>query len=276
MKIDVTILLVVRNAEKYISECIESVLSQTYTDFEFLIVDNVSTDNTVNIIKSFVDFRIRLILNQQNYIEALNTGMSLAKGKYIARIDADDKMFPDRIKEQVQVMTTFPDVDICGSWAVTFGSVSCTISNGQGRIENPIAELLRRNFICHPSTLLKKKFFIENNLKHKNYEYAEDYKLWLDAALSGGVFYIIPHPLIQYRMSKDQVSYRKRHEQDITAKKIRNEILLIILNDKTISVNAELQNIYMSLEKINNEQKIAASDVIEIMSFIYKSVCHNQ
>ena len=59
-------------------------------------------------------------------------------------------------------------------------------------------------------------------------------------------------------------------------KKIRNEILLIILNDKTISVNAELQNIYMSLEKINNEQKIAASDVIEIMSFIYKSVCHNQ
>lgn len=154
MKIDVTILLVVHNAEKYISECIDSVLAQTYTDFEFLILDNVSTDDTVSIIESYADIRIRLVLNQQDYIEALNTGMSLAKGKYIARIDADDKMYPNRIKEQMQVMTTFPDVDICGSWVKTFGDASYTIANGQGRIENPLAELLRRNFICHPSTLL--------------------------------------------------------------------------------------------------------------------------
>ena len=276
MKIDVTILLVVHNAEKYISECIDSVLAQTYTDFEFLILDNISTDETVSIIESYADTRIRLVLNQQEYIEALNTGMSLAKGKYIARIDADDKMYPNRIKEQMQVMATFPDVDICGSWVKTFGDASYTIANGQGRIENPLAELLRRNFICHPSTLLKKSFFVENNLIYKNYEYAEDYKLWLDAALHGGVFYIIPHPLIQYRFSKDQVSYRKRNEQDITAKKIRNEILLIILNDENISCNVEFQYIYKCLEKINMEQKISISDVIEIMSFLYKLLCRKQ
>lgn len=273
MKINVTVLLVVHNAEKYISECIESVLAQSYKAFEFLIVDNVSTDETVRVIEGFKDSRIRLVLNKHSYIEALNSGMALAKGKYIARIDADDKMFPDRIKEQMQVMTTFPDVDICGSWATTFGDSSHTFSYGQGRIENPLAELLRGNFICHPSTMFRKKFFEENRLAYKNYEYAEDYKLWMDATLSGGIFYIIPHPLVQYRMSKDQVSYKKRYEQGLTAKRIRNEILLLILNDKRISVNTEFQDIYKNLENINIKQKIAISDVIEIISFLYKSLC---
>ena len=273
MEINVTILLVVHNAETYISECIESVLAQTYEAFEFLIVDNVSTDNTVSIINSFSDSRINLILNKHNYIEALNTGISIAKGKYIARIDADDKMFPNRIQEQVQIMKTFPDVDICGSWATTFGGASHTLSYGQGIIENPLAELLRGNFLCHPSTMFRKKIFKENNLKYKNYDYAEDYKLWLDTALLGGVFYIIPHPLILYRISKDQVSYRKRSEQIATAKRIRNEILLLILNDKKISVYTEFQEIYKCLEKMNNEQKIDTSAVIEIISFLYKSLC---
>ena len=111
------------NAEKYIAESIESILSQTFTDFEFIIINDASTDSTKEIIESFQDSRIILINNEQNLgvAKSLNIGIATAKGKYIARMDADDISLPERFQTQFNFMEKNPDIDICGSWARMFG-----------------------------------------------------------------------------------------------------------------------------------------------------------
>lgn len=273
---DITILLVAYNAEQYISECIKSVLAQTFKTFEFLIIDDGSTDNTVKIIRNFTDSRIRLVYNNHDYIKSLNKGMLLAKGEYIARIDADDKMHPDRIQKQMEIMTTFPNVDVCATWVKTFGNTIRLISGHQGFIKKSLAELLLGNFICHPSTMFRSSFFHEHGITYKNYDCAEDYRLWVDVALHGGVFYIIPYPLTLYRISYDQVSYKQRFQQNAKAQEIRYEILLKIINENNIPSFNEFQTIYKCLEKMNNRHLIGASDVLMFISYLYKQLVCKQ
>lgn len=108
----VSIYMPMYNASRYLRECIDSVLAQTFTDFEFLIADDGSTDNSVKIVESYSDPRIRLIKREHDYIATLNTLISEAKGKYIAKMDADDIMTPNRISDQFSFMESNTDVDI--------------------------------------------------------------------------------------------------------------------------------------------------------------------
>src|SRR5690348_7082970 len=112
----VTVLMPVYNSEKYIWAAIHSVINQTWNDFELLIVNDGSTDGTQEIIKSFADDRIVLI-NQENggVAKALNKGLMHAKGDYIARFDADDICFPDRLEEQVNFLDKHEDYVVVGS-----------------------------------------------------------------------------------------------------------------------------------------------------------------
>lgn len=100
----VSILLPMYNAESYIRDCIKSILSQTYENLEILVMDDGSEDNSVPIVTDFNDKRLKVIKCKHNYIETLNYGLKLCKGKYIARMDADDIMFGNRIEEQVSIM----------------------------------------------------------------------------------------------------------------------------------------------------------------------------
>ena len=95
--VEISVCMPSYNASQYIGECIDSVLNQSFTDFKFVIVDDGSTDNTVQIIKEYADSRIRLIENDHDFIESLNTSIRLAEGKYIARMDSDDIMMPNRL-----------------------------------------------------------------------------------------------------------------------------------------------------------------------------------
>ena len=119
----VTVLMPVYNGEMYLREAIDSILHQTFTDFEFLIINDGSTDNSETIILSYDDSRIRYEKNDSNLklIATLNKGIELAKGKYIVRMDADDISIPDRIEKQVAFLEKNPDVGICGSWFTAFG-----------------------------------------------------------------------------------------------------------------------------------------------------------
>ena len=105
MKPILTVLMPVYNSEKYLAEAIESILSQSYTDFEFLIINDGSTDRSETIIKSYNDKRIIYIKNKSNLglIKTLNKGISLVKTKYLARMDSDDKSHPERLKKQIQL-----------------------------------------------------------------------------------------------------------------------------------------------------------------------------
>ncbi|SVC41049.1 uncharacterized protein METZ01_LOCUS293903, partial [marine metagenome] len=109
----ITVLMPVYNGAKYLNEAIDSILNQTFQNFEFIIIDDGSTDDSVKIIKSYDDNRIRLVENRNNLgqSETLNKGLSLTRGKYIARMDQDDISMPERLKKQFEFMENNSDVD---------------------------------------------------------------------------------------------------------------------------------------------------------------------
>ena len=119
----VTILMPAYNASLYIKESIESMLNQSFSDFELLIINDGSKDNTSEVVKSIVDERIRLVENEQNLglANTLNKGMKLAKGEYLARMDADDLSTPNRLQTQVDYLDSHPDVILCSMAMHQFG-----------------------------------------------------------------------------------------------------------------------------------------------------------
>lgn len=116
----ISVCMVTYNASPFLRECLDSILSQTFSDYELLIVDDGSTDDTVDIIRSYPDRRIRLIRHRHDYIASLNLLYNNALGKYIARMDADDIMVSDRLQAQYEYMEAHPETD---TWAGT-----CTVS----------------------------------------------------------------------------------------------------------------------------------------------------
>ena len=158
---EITILMPVRNGEKYIKESIDSILKQTFTDFELLIMDDGSTDRTVERIERYTDERIRLIRRKHNFIRNLNEGLELALGAYIARMDADDIMHTERLRIQLKRMKKNPNITVCGTWAKIFsdkGNERNVFHFGHEIICEPVLELLKYNMLLHPSVMVKKEF----------------------------------------------------------------------------------------------------------------------
>ena len=127
----ISVVMPAYNAEKYITEAIDSILFQTFKDFEFIIINDASTDSTKDIIESYKDPRIKLVNNEQNkgVAKSLNIGISVACGKYIARMDADDIALPERFQKQFDFMEQHPNIDVCGSWAKKTGNENEIINN---------------------------------------------------------------------------------------------------------------------------------------------------
>ena len=119
----ISVILPVFNVEKYIVECIASILNQTIQDYELLIIDDCSTDKTLEMVAGFSDNRIKIITKEKNsgLVDSLNLGMQLAKGKYIARMDGDDISVADRFEKQLQVLENDSNIKACGCWLQQFG-----------------------------------------------------------------------------------------------------------------------------------------------------------
>lgn len=219
---EVTVLMPVRNAGQFIRDAINSVLRQSYTNFELLIIDDGSTDNTVEIVREYRDPRIRLEMREHHFIDNLNEGIRIAKGKYIARMDADDIMHSERLRIQVQRMEEMPEITVCSTWMKIFGEHRITeiIRSLSGKVDKPLEALLEKNVFSHPTIMMRKEFLEKNRLGYKNYTRSEDYKLWADIACYGGQFYVEPQPLLFYRISPQQFSMQGER----AGKKIRQEI----------------------------------------------------
>jgi glycosyltransferase involved in cell wall biosynthesis len=211
----------VYNAEAYIAESIQSVFNQTLVDFELIIVDDGSTDNTVSAIRSFSDPRIVLLRNEHDFIGSLNDGIKQANGKYIARMDADDIMLPNRLQVQYDFMEQNQSIDVCGTWAESFG-------DGAGLMQTPIEHrqivttMLRYCPMIHPSVIMRRSVLKYLRKPYKrDYPAAEDYKLWTDLAGKGAQFANIPQVLLRYRQSSNQVTKRQNREMSLSSLKIR-------------------------------------------------------
>jgi len=209
----VTVLMPVFNAESYLAEAIESILGQTYTDMEILIIDDGSTDHSASIIASYRDPRIRVVQNDKNMtlVPTLNLGLDLANGYYIARMDADDVALPNRIEAQVRFLDAHPEIVVCGTGMKVIGSSTVFVPP-----TNP--EVLRyklhvRNCIAHPtvmfraSTLRDAKIYYNSDFTH-----AEDYELWNRLSENYRIANI-SRPLLHYRLSEEGVSRRHVQEQ---------------------------------------------------------------
>jgi glycosyltransferase involved in cell wall biosynthesis len=218
----VTVLMPVYNGERYLREAIDSILKQTYTEFEFLIINDGSTDKSVNVIQSYNDRRIRLVHNGGNIklIATLNRGLELAQGKYIARMDCDDISLPERLKEQVEFMEKNRNIGICGTWVKTLVSGLRLNVRYPTEPEEIKAQMLFRIAIAHPSVMMRASFIKQYKLQYNStYLHAEDYELWNRCSL---LFPLanIPKVLLKYRINRNGISQKQRDTQNQTVKQI--------------------------------------------------------
>lgn len=204
----VTVSMPAFNAERYIGEAIESILNQTYKNFELIIVDDGSTDGTRKIISGYNDPRITKIFSDvnQSLITTRNHIVSIAKGKYLAFLDADDKALPNRLELQVKFLEDGL-ADICGADHWTLNQSTGALKHSKQRhTDSDIRSLLAIcSPLCNPAVMGKTEIF--RQLPYKNtYLHAEDYCLWTEIALAGYRFANIKEKLIIYRLHSTQTS----------------------------------------------------------------------
>ena len=272
---EITILMPVRNGEKYIKESIDSILKQTFTDFELLIMDDCSTDRTVERIERYTDERIRLIRRKHNFIRNLNEGLELALGAYIARMDADDIMHTERLRIQLKRMKKNPNITVCGTWAKIFsdkGNERNVFHFGHEIICEPVLELLKYNMLLHPSVMVKKEFLFNHHIKYQNYPYVEDYKLWFDIAKAGGILFVEPQELMMLRRSDTQVTVTKKEEMFLGSIRLRKEILLYLLS---IYDNKALNSLLSDLEYLEKNKWMSYEDIFRFFVNLFNRMQSN-
>lgn len=202
----------VHNAEKHVYLAVESILAQTLRDFEFLIFDDASTDDSLQIIKKVCDPRIRLIENaeQMGLSANLNRGLKLARGEYIARMDADDISLADRLAKQVAFMRTNPDVGVCGSYAVEIGDTEKKLRIRRVKSGKSLERWIwMPSPLIHPTVMFRKKI-IEQFEYDVTLAAAQDYDLWLRLHSAGVKIDNLPKVLLLYRVHSGNVSSSKR------------------------------------------------------------------
>lgn len=230
----ISVCMPVYNRAKCIGECIESILQQTFTDFELLIVDDGSTDETCDIILSYDDPRIRLIRGEHDYIGSCNRLFDEAQGKYIARMDSDDLMLPDRLRIQYEYMDTHPEVDILG------GGIITVVNNQDNSIfKRPHVigweELLQETFFVHPTVMMRRESIMQHGLRYDaDYIYAEDFHFWFQALRAGLQLRNIDDILLKYRISDEQVTAVYNYKQKKNARKVQSAISRWIARDEEV------------------------------------------
>jgi glycosyltransferase involved in cell wall biosynthesis len=222
MEPTVTILMPVHNGEKYLQTAINSILNQTFADYEFIIIDDCSTDSSWDIMNSYKDKRIRLFRNKKRGGASItrNIGLKLSNGEYIALMDADDLSMPNRLAYQVSFMKSRPDIGICGTWARSIGKekriMRCPVRSDDIRIG-----LLFNNCFINTSVILRNEYFKRHNLLFKPFiEPAEDYELWVRCSKLFNMGNI-PKVLVNYRVHEKQASNQKKDKQALITKSVR-------------------------------------------------------
>ena len=224
----VTILMPVYNGVEYLQQTIDSLLTQTHSNFELLIIDDGSTDGSDSLVKGYFDPRIRFVKNECNMglIYTLNKGINLSKGRYIARMDADDIAAPNRLSRQLDFMFGNPGVGICGTWSRTFGKVQKSWETTYPVAhEEIVAHMIFNTALSHPTVMIdRERFPSDFEFYSANMPHAEDYDLWVRAAdvtRLGNV----PEVLLDYRLHDAQVSSKYAKIQKESADKVRNNLL---------------------------------------------------
>ena len=222
----ISVIIPTFNSEKYLKEAIESILNQTFQDFEIIVIDDNSVDNTIEILKSFNNPKIKILNGPcKGLVSALNLGLESARGEYIARMDSDDVSLPDRFEKQVKFLDEHQDCILCS------GLIQFFDDNGLGNIEGrdmnydeTKIELLFATPVFHPTVMFRNKNFKEQNLRYnEEFKACEDFELWTRVSKNYNIK-ILPEVLLNYR--KDNTN----KATNVSADLIRNTHSKIVQN----------------------------------------------
>ena len=240
----ITVLMPVYNGSRYLAEAIESILNQTFTDFEFLIIDDASKDNSLDIIKSYDDSRIRLVENDHNLGQTatLNKGIKIAKGKYIARLDQDDLSLPKRLEKQVKYLEDNPNICVVGSWWENIDENNRTLKT----VRLPIQAvecgfwlfIYGEQPVGHPCVMFRATEIISLGGYNEIYNIAQDADLWLRASANNLQFANIPEVLLSYRIHGKQGS--KNSQADVEHNSALSTFLSEILSQHVDPLSSAL------------------------------------
>lgn len=259
----VTVLMPVYNGEAFLHEAIDSILNQTFQDFEFLIINDGSTDSTEAIIQSYTDPRIRYEKNPQNLrlIATLNKGIDLARGEYIARMDADDISMPNRLEKQVIFMDSHPEVGLLGAAFDTFNENGHLASVCYAATHEAIQlRHLYQIHLSHGTGLFRVAVLKKHQLYfNPEFSHAEDYELW--SRLSKVTrFANLPDMLYRVRHHAGEVSNKYADVQLANSQRVRRlfftQLGLSELSDEQLQLYIDLaqqdyKKLNASISKIN-------------------------
>jgi glycosyltransferase involved in cell wall biosynthesis len=177
----ISVVMPIYNRREFLEEAIQSILNQSYVDFEFIIINDGSTDNSKSVVSQFEDNRIVYVENQKNIgvSASANKGIRLAKGEYIARMDSDDISLPDRLEAQLKFLEKNKEIALCGSWIRTFGEGKTCIMRVPKDHDIIKCYMLFSNVIWQPTIMVRKNILLDNNFYYNpEYVNGEDYDLW--------------------------------------------------------------------------------------------------
>ena len=225
----VTVLMPTYNVAPYVKEAVESVLRQTYSDFELLVIDDCSSDDTLDVVRGINDHRIRVVKNERNLglADNLNRGLSMIASEYVARMDGDDMAEPDWLEKEVSVLERHPEIGVCGGCGKRFGSSDSLVVLPE-RHEDCLVSMLFSCSILVP--VFRFELYSKWGMRYRHEAFpAEDYRFWADCSKVTR-FYNVQKVLFHYRMHETQICSSLKEVQVGKADEVR-KLMLDWLND---------------------------------------------
>ena len=236
----VSVVVAVYNAEKFITDTINAVLNQTFDNFELILLDDCSSDNSIDIIKQFSDDRIHIFKNDKNLgiSQTRNKLLKMAKGEYIAILDHDDICLPHRLEEQVNFLEKNTDIDMIGSWfelfcpkgavwwrrfLVNLGWIWCH------PLRPTIFDAWKGNVLMHPTMMFRREVFTKHNIYYREeYTPAEDYDLVFQALEKGLNLANIPKVLLKYALHGNNLSIKAKKAMAVADIRVKTNIAKLL------------------------------------------------
>ncbi len=256
---EISVLMPVYNTpEEYLREAIKSVLWQTFRDWELIVVNDGSTNNAGDVIKSYDDPRIRFFENDGNkgLDYTRNRLLDLAQSPYLAMLDSDDRALPQRLEKQYAFMEANPEIGVCGSWFEYFPQKHLMAMPVEDR-DIRFAMLLEFNPLGNSTVMLRRRILEENRLRYEHkMKVAEDYKLWLDL-LDKTQFHNLPEVLVDYRIHGSNISLVSDSAMKEAGEKARTEVCCRVFGP-------EYADVLRVEDKVKNGEKISLQDLQQL------------
>ncbi|HOW58390.1 MAG TPA: glycosyltransferase [Candidatus Omnitrophota bacterium] len=211
----VSVVMPCYNAARFLREAVESILSQSFSDLELIVVNDASTDATKEILMEYQAKDGRVVYAEhvanRGVSESLNTGLRLVRGEFVARMDADDIAEPERLAKQVALLRRDPEIVVCGTFLTLIDENGKKIGKRDYDVDSEVIKkrFMRRSPVAHPSVVIRKQILNAHHLEYRRkYFSAEDYDLWL-RLMPYGKFANVGEPLLRYRLSSDALTVRR-------------------------------------------------------------------